>query len=158
MNQMESASDASQLSFRGRSPASPAASNAARCASRKTGTRCELELRRALWKFGFRYRKNYDGLPGKPDIAFISPRVVVFCDGDFWHGRDWPSRRAKLLKGNNGDYWCAKIERNIQRDQQITARLEADGWVVLRFWESEIRRDPSSVVATIEDAVRERRD
>ena len=119
-------------------PASEKASAAARGASTKANTRCELVLRRELWRRGLRYRLHHPGLPGRPDIVFIKHRVVVFCDGDFWHGRDLNSRLAKLAGGHNATYWLAKLERNVERDRRQTGALEASGWMVLRFWETDV--------------------
>lgn len=110
-------------------------------------------LRKALWKSGIRYRTNVSTLPGKPDIAFIGRRVAVFCDGDFWHGRDWPRRKARLQAGHNPDYWVRKIERNIARDRENQSNLEALGWTVLRFWETEIKQDCARIVAHISQAL-----
>lgn len=136
-------------SFKGLKPASPSASRAARGASRKTDTRCELKLRRALWKAGARYRKNVSSLPGTPDIVFQGPRLVVFCDGDYWHGKDWEERRKKLARGTNSQYWLAKIQRNIERDEANNQRLKAAGWTVLRYWESDIHADVTRVATDI---------
>lgn len=136
-------------SYKGLEPASKRASMAARGASRKVDTSCEVKLRSVLWRAGARFRKNVNQLPGKPDIVFLGPRIAVFCDGDFWHGKDWGARRRKLSKGANPDYWIAKIERNRRRDRENTAKLEASGWVVLRFWESEIHKDVESVADKI---------
>lgn len=134
------------VSFHGRRPASERASAAARGASRKADTRCEVRLRSLLWRAGARFRKNVAELPGKPDVVFPRQRLAVFCDGDFWHGRDWERRRRRLAAGHNGDYWIAKIERNMERDRTNARRLEADGWTVLRLWEKEILDRPASVV------------
>src|SRR4051812_37657899 len=136
-------------SYKGLRPASARATAAARGSSKKTNTRCEVTLRRALWAAGCRYRKNSSDLPGRPDIVFVGARLAVFCDGDFWHGRDWETRRQKLSRGTNSAYWLAKIERNIERDQQNTRRLGEMGWTVLRFWESQIRSDLAGVVRTV---------
>lgn len=141
-------------SYKGRKPASDHASAAARGSSRKTDTKCELLLRRALWASGCRYRKDVSTLPGRPDIVFTKARLAIFCDGDFWHGRDWESRRQKLDRGNNPDYWVAKIQRNIERDQQNTLRLKEMGWTVLRFWESTIRTDTADLVRQVIDVLR----
>jgi DNA mismatch endonuclease (patch repair protein) len=110
-------------------------------------------LRRALWANGCRYRKNLAGLPGRPDIAFLRPQVAVFCDGDFWHGRDWESRREKLSRGTNSAYWIAKIQRNIERDRQNTRRLEDLGWTVVRLWESQIRSDTERAAEVVIEAI-----
>ncbi len=122
-------------------PASPAASRSKRrnCAQ---GGRAEVALRKALWARGIRYRLHAVDLPGKPDIVLRRARIAVFVDGDFWHGRNWAERRAKLLKGNNAGYWTAKIEYNIMRDRANTATLESCGWTVIRLWERDVLQDP----------------
>jgi DNA mismatch endonuclease (patch repair protein) len=125
-------------SFDGFHPASERASAAARGASTKTNTRCEQALRRELWRRGLRYRLHHPGLPGRPDIVFARQRVVVFCDGDFWHGRDLTRRLAALAAGHNATYWLAKVQGNVERDRRQTGALEASGWTVLRFWETDI--------------------
>ncbi len=132
-------------SYKGLARASKKASRAARGASKKTDTKPEVTLRKALWRAGKRYRKNVKKLPGKPDIVFHGARVVVFVDGDFWHGKDWEVRKAKLENGHNAPYWVAKIERNMERDQENEQKLLAEGWVVLRFWESDVKKSVESV-------------
>jgi len=139
-------------SYKGLAPASEKATRAARGASKKTRTKPELILRRALWSRGHRYRLQHD-LPGKPDLVFKGKRLAIFCDGDFWHGKDWPARRAKLERGHNAAYWIAKIEANRERDRRVRQTLEKQGWRVLRFWESEIRGELEAVVARIESAL-----
>lgn len=140
-------------SYKDLRPASAKASAAARASSKKVDTRCEVTLRRVLWAEGCRYRKNVPGLPGRPDVVFPAAKVAVFCDGDFWHGRDWETRRQKLGRGTNSHYWLAKIQRNIERDLQNTRHLEEMGWTVLRFWESQIQSDPHGVAWIIVEAV-----
>jgi DNA mismatch endonuclease (patch repair protein) len=130
---------------------------AARGSSKKTGTRCETALCKALWAAGCRYRKNLAALPGRPDIVFLGAKVAVFCDGDFWHGRDWEARRQRLSQGNNPAYWLAKIQRNMERDHQNTQRLQEAGWTVLRFWETEIRSDPEGAAQRVASTLREAR-
>lgn len=141
-------------SFEGLQPASEKASAAARGASAKANTRCELALRRELWRRGLRYRLHVPGLPGRPDIVFIKGRVVVFCDGDFWHGRDLERRLAKLAAGHNAAYWRAKVQRNVERDRRQTAAIEALGWTVLRFWETDILCRPGHVADQIVALIR----
>jgi DNA mismatch endonuclease (patch repair protein) len=136
-------------SYKGLSPASKKASRIARGGSKKTDTKPEVMLRKALWRAGKRYRKNVKKLSGKPDIVFHGARVVVFVDGDFWHGKDWEARKAKLEKGHNAPYWVAKIERNIERDKENQRKLEEEGWVVLRYWESDVKKDTESVVREV---------
>ncbi len=139
-------------SYIGLAPSSQAASNTGR-ANRGTDTAHELLLRRALWRLGLRYRKHAAHLPGKPDLAFASARLAVFCDGDFWHGRDWRRLRARLAKRHNPEYWLAKIGRNRARDRENNAALERQGWAVLRLWESDIKRAPAEAAALVRGAV-----
>jgi DNA mismatch endonuclease (patch repair protein) len=142
-------------SFTGLAPASQRARRAARGSSKKRGTKCELALRRLLRAKGLRYRLNVSGLPGKPDIVFLQPRIAVFCDGDFWHGRDLKARLTRLAAGHNATYWLHKIRTNVERDRRHTQRLIAYGWRVLRLWETDILRDPEAAAARVEALVRE---
>ncbi len=130
--------------FAGLSPSSQAASEAKR-RTRGRDTRPELLLRRELWRRGYRYRIHARDLPGRPDLIFRGARVAVFCDGDFWHGRDWTERREKLQAGANGAYWIAKIESNMRRDLRTNELLRELGWLVLRFWENDIRKNLEAV-------------
>lgn len=114
-------------------------------------TTIELILRKALWSRGIRYRKNYKKLIGKPDIVITKHKIAVFCDSDYWHGYDWKSRNHKIK--SNRDYWIPKIERNMQRDKEVTATLENDGWTVLRFWEWQIRKHTDECVEIILKAI-----
>ena len=120
-------------------------------AIRSKDTTIELALRKALWKKGIRYRKNYKGLIGKPDIVITKYRIVVFCDSDFWHGYDWDNRKSRIK--SNQEYWIPKIERHMKRDKEVTAVLVEQGWIVLRFWEHSIRKNLESCLDDIEEAV-----
>jgi DNA mismatch endonuclease, patch repair protein len=134
-------------------PASAKASTIARMAARKADTRCELLLRRELWRRGLRYRLHLADLPGRPDIVFPKNRIVVFCDGDFWHGRDIDARVAKLAAGHNSAYWIAKVRRNVERDREQSNWLTAVGWTVLRFWETDILRNTSETASIVVSAL-----
>lgn len=118
-------------------------------------TSIELALRKALWKKGIRYRKNYKLLIGKPDIVITKHKIAVFCDSDYWHGYDWENRSRRIK--SNRDYWIPKIERNMERDKEVTESLEREGWLVLRFWEWQIRRQLDECVAEILSAVESRK-
>lgn len=143
----------SSPSYLGLEPASARASSAARGASRKRDTLPERLLGCVLWRQGLRYRKDVARLPGRPDLVFAGARVVVFCDGDFWHGKDWEQRRVKLAAGTNATYWLAKVARNIERDREQDRALRSQGWTVLRFWESDIRAAPERIAARVRKAV-----
>ena len=135
-------------SFDGLQPASPASSWAKRRTPRRD-TKHEIMLRRELWRMGLRYRKHVDSLPGKPDIVFGKSRVVVFCHGDFWHGRNLRARKQKLRQGHNPVYWTAKIQANVARDRRHDSDLKSLGWSVVRVWESDVLADPAAVACDI---------
>jgi DNA mismatch endonuclease (patch repair protein) len=119
---------------------------------RKRDTKPEVSIRRLSFARGLRYRKYSVHLPGKPDLVFARARVVVFVDGDFWHGWRFEEWEPKLPSS----YWKEKIRRNRARDKEHCARLEADGWMVPRIWEHEVEADADACVDRIERAVRER--
>lgn len=123
-------------------------------ANKDRDTGIEVRLRLALWHKGYRYRKNYKGLPGAPDIAITKYHVAIFCDGEFWHGKDWDVvLKPRLLKGKNPEYWVRKIERNRERDRETDFKLLSMGWTVIHFWEGEIRDDVDRCVQVVEDAI-----
>jgi len=124
--------------------------------NRPRNTRPEIVLQKLLSSVGIRYRSHPKNVLGHPDVAVRRSRVVIFCDGDFWHGRHWAKRKIKLAQGWNADYWIAKIEGNRRRDRRVTGSLKLLGWRVVRIWESELRKNPQSVVRTIQAAIRRR--
>lgn len=131
-----------------------------RVRSRDTGP--ETALRKALWSRGLRYRVHSKHLPGHPDIVFPGPRVVVFVDGDFWHGNQWRLRGLTSLEEQfraapHAAYWIPKIRRNMVRDGDATGRLEYDGWRVIRLWESDLKADFESCVNRVVDEVSSRK-
>lgn len=148
-----SVSSRSAPTYRGLLPASSRASAAGRGTSRKRDTRCEVLLRRALWRLGSRFRVDVRSLPGRPDVVFTRQKVAVFVDGDFWHGRDLSARLAKLSRGHNAPYWVAKIAANVDRDERVNEALRAQGWLVVRLWESEVVGDPQTAAAAVRDVV-----
>lgn len=114
-------------------------------------SRIEVLLRKELWARGLRYRKNVNQIYGKPDIAFIGKKIAVFCDSEFWHGYNWEDRKKDFK--SHQDFWFSKIERNMQRDVDVTAKLEAEGWTVLRFWGKEITKNTLHCADVIEKVV-----
>ncbi|HTF80307.1 MAG TPA: very short patch repair endonuclease [Cytophagales bacterium] len=99
----------------------------------------EKKIKKALWAAGVRYKRSNKSLMGKPDIQLLRYNIVIFIDGDFWHGFDWENRRHKI--NSNKNFWIPKIERNMQRDKQVNAALSQQGFIVLRFWEHEIKNE-----------------
>lgn len=142
-------------SFAGRRPSSLTASTV-KGRNRFKNTQAELELRGALSHLGLRFRLHVKSLPGKPDFVFSKPRVAVFCDGDFWHGRNWKARRSRLEKGSNADYWLDKIAYNIARDKRQTRQLEHAGWLVIRIWETDVLRNPGEAAERVQRLVKGR--
>src|SRR6184192_535308 len=142
-------------SFAGRAPSSSRAS-VVKSRNRSKDTRAEVLLRKALTQHGLRYRIHVSSLPGRPDIVFSRPQIAVFCDGDFWHGRNWRARRSRLNRGANADYWTQKIRYNIDRDRRQTRELERAGWVVVRLWETDVLRSPRSAVRRVKEALHKR--
>ena len=116
-------------------------------------TSIEVALRKALWAKGYRFRKNYKKLPGRPDIALTKYKVAVFCDSEFFHGKDWDVLKPKLASGKNPDYWIKKIERNKERDKEKDEQLKANGWTVIHFWGKDILKDTDGCVKIIENMI-----
>lgn len=117
---------------------------------RSSGSVIERQLGTALWKAGFRYRKQYS-IIGKPDFVLVSRRVAIFCDSEFWHGYRW-GIKAKAAFKSNQEYWFTKIERNRKRDRKVKRELERQGWIVLRFWEHEISSNLENCVRRVKQA------
>lgn len=116
-------------------------------------TSIEIALRKALWHKGIRYRKNYKRIPGSPDIAITKYKIAIFCDSEFWHGKDWNKLSSKLENGNNPKYWTKKIAENIERDCKKDSILTAMGWHVLHFWEKDIEENLEMCVKAVEEAI-----
>jgi DNA mismatch endonuclease (patch repair protein) len=114
-------------------------------------THIELLLRKALWHEGIRYRKNYSILLGKPDIAITRYKIAIFCDGEFWHGKDWPKKKEKIK--DNKKYWISKIEKNMARDNKTEQELIRLGWIVLHFWGEEIKKNLENCVWEVKEQI-----
>ena len=120
---------------------------------RSNDTKIEVLLRKALWNRGYRYRKNYRDLPGKPDIALTKYKIAIFCDGEFFHGKDWEVLRPRLEKSNNSEYWISKISKNRKRDDEVNKKLLFMGWTVIRFWGRDIKNNTYEFIKVIDEAV-----
>lgn len=120
---------------------------------RSKDTSIEVMLRKTLWHRGIRYRKNYKGLPGTPDIAITKYRIAIFCDSEFFHGKDWEKLKLRLQNGKNSTYWIKKISRNRDRDENVNKSLRFREWTVLRFWGEDIRLHVDDCVKIVEDTI-----
>ena len=107
----------------------------------KNGT-AEQILAKKLWHLGYRYRKNDKRLPGSPDIAIPRYRIAIFVDGEFWHGKDWETRKPRLK--SNREYWIEKIEENIARDIRVDRQLRENDWIPIHFWSKDVLKDTES--------------
>lgn len=120
-------------------------------------TSIEVKLRKELWSRGYRYRKNVSNLPGKPDIVLTKYKIAIFCDSEFFHGKDWEVLKPRLEKSNNADYWEKKISRNMERDNEINKKLLFMGWTVIRFWGKDILKNIDDCISVIEDVIWEQK-
>ncbi len=114
-------------------------------------SKIELKLRKALWEKGYRYRKNYNKVEGKPDIVITKYKLVIFCDSEFWHGYDWTNKQKEIK--SNQEFWTKKIESNMERDKKVNMALESQGWKVLRFWGKEIQKNIDECISKIETMI-----
>jgi len=120
-------------------------------AVKSKGSKIETMLGKEIWKRGFRYRRNDKTVFGKPDFTFKKYKIAVFCDSEFWHGKEWETRKHEHK--SNVDFWYKKIERNIERDVEVNKQLKAEGWEVLRFWGKEIEKNLFLCVKKVEQAI-----
>ena len=124
---------------------------------RSKDTSIELKLRKELWRRGYRHRKNYTELPGKPDIVLIKYKIAIFCDSEFFHGKDWEVLKPQLEKGKNADFWIEKISKNQQHDDDINKQLQFLGWTVIRFWGKDIMKKTDECIQVIEENIFEQK-
>lgn len=114
---------------------------------RSKGTKPELLLKKALWQAGVRYKTPKKPLPGKPDISLKKYKLVIFVDGAFWLGYDWENLKHPIK--SNREFWIAKIERNMQLDQEVNSFYQSKGWTVLRYWDFEVKGEAGRCIADV---------
>jgi DNA mismatch endonuclease Vsr len=117
-------------------------------AVKSKGSQIENLLAKNLYSRGYRYRRNDKRVYGKPDLTFKNKKIAIFCDSEFWHGKDWEKKKKEIK--SNQDFWYRKIEANILRDQQVTYELTKTGWTVIRFWGEDIKKKLSNCISIIE--------
>ncbi|MBK7705561.1 MAG: very short patch repair endonuclease [Acidobacteria bacterium] len=120
---------------------------------RCSNTKPERELAKALWKAGFRYRKNLKSLPGRPDIVIRRLKVAIFVDGEFWHGHNWEKKKNQIK--SNREFWIPKIERNMERDVEVNNALIKLNYVVIRFWANDVKRNVDACVQKVLESLSE---
>jgi DNA mismatch endonuclease Vsr len=122
-------------------------------AVKSKGSDIEIKLAKALWKLGYRYRKNDKKVFGKPDLTLKKYNLAIFVDSEFWHGKNWKYR--KYDHKTNKKFWHKKIEGNIRRDKIVNRQLSKDGWKVLRIWGKEIEKNLGKCLLKIQEKVYE---
>jgi DNA mismatch endonuclease, patch repair protein len=135
----------------------PAVTSRMMAAVKNKHSKAELTLRRELHRRGLRYRLHVPDLPGRPDLVLRRHRLVVFVDGDFWHGNAWRVRGLASFEDQfptNKEFWTAKIHRNMRRDEEVNQALRSAGWQVIRIWESTILADPAAAADEVERVTR----
>jgi len=120
---------------------------------RSSNTKDEVRLAKAMWHLGYRYRKNNRKVFGTPDFTFKKLKIAIFVDSEFFHGKDWETRKKPQT---NPEFWIKKIERNMQRDIEVNAYLESQNWKILRFWSNDIKKNLDSCLVEIRNAIAER--
>ena len=121
-------------------------------AVKSKGSKIENVLAKAMWIKGIRYRRNVKDIFGKPDFAFKKYKIAVFCDSEFWHGKNWPIKKNEIK--SNKDFWFHKIESNIKRDKEVNLFLASEGWTVIRFWGKEIIFNPDNCAQKVENTLK----
>lgn len=124
-------------------------------AIKSKGTKIEELLGKALWSKGLRYRKNNKGVFGKPDFTFKKYKIAIFCDSEYFHGKDWETQKLRIK--TNTEFWHKKIEGNIERDKLVNETLLKNGWQVIRFWGEEIKKNLDLCVLKIEQAIEDKK-
>ena len=121
-------------------------------AIKSTGTKGEILLSKALWKLGYRYRKNDKSTFGKPDLVFKRLKIAIFVDSEYFHGKNWDTEKYRIK--SNREFWWKKIEGNINRDKIVNDYLQDNGWTILRFWSNEVQKNLESCVQLIEQTLK----
>lgn len=124
---------------------------------KSSDTSIEVALRKALWHKGYRYRKNWRALKGTPDIVITKYHIAIFCDSEFFHGKNWPELEKRILRGSNSEYWYGKIKKNMARDEEVNRILHGEGWIVLRFWGDDIKKNLEKCIKVVDEAVLEQK-
>ncbi|NBC82741.1 MAG: DNA mismatch endonuclease Vsr [Bacteroidetes bacterium] len=118
-------------------------------------TKIEELLAKALWKKGYRYRRNNKSVYGNPDFTFRKYKIAIFCDSEFFHGKDWEYQKYRIK--TNTEFWYKKIEGNIARDKNVNETLLKNEWKVIRFWGNDIKKNIDFCIRQIEAAIEERK-
>lgn len=106
---------------------------------RGSDTKPEVRVRSLLHRLGYRFRLHVRNLPGRPDIVLPKHRTVIFVHGCFWHRHE--GCRYAYTPKSRVEFWQAKFDENVARDQRQRRELEALGWAVAVVWECETQAE-----------------
>ena len=120
-------------------------------AIKSKGTKIEQLLGKALWAKGLRYRRNDQTVYGKPDFTFKKYKIAIFCDSEYFHGKNWEVQKHRIK--TNKEFWHKKIETNIKRDKLVNEILLKEGWQVIRFWGEDIKKNLELCILKIDEAI-----
>lgn len=134
-------------------PHSPQQRSKNMAAIKSKGTKPEIALGKGLWNSGLRYRKNDKSVFGKPDFTFKKHKLAVFVDSEFFHGKDWETKKKPI---NNAEFWDKKISGNIARDKYVNEQLMSQGWIVLRFWSNEVKKNLGQCIHIVKAEIQKR--
>ena len=112
---------------------------------RSKDSKIEIKFRKALWKEGFRYRKNSTKYFGKPDLVLLKYKTVIFIDSCFWHS----CKEHGTIPSTRKKFWTEKLEKNRQRDKEVNRYYKKEGWKIFRVWEHEIQKKPVKTLEKI---------
>lgn len=124
-------------------------------AIKNKNTKIEQLLGKSLWSLGYRYRKNNKSVFGKPDFTFKKYKIAIFCDSEYFHGKDWEVNKLRIK--TNSDFWVKKIESNIRRDSHVNETLTKNGWKVIRFWGMDIKKKKDICLNVVVRIIKERK-
>jgi DNA mismatch endonuclease, patch repair protein len=118
---------------------------------RGKNTRIEITMERVLKKTKLKFEKH-PKMYGNPDFVNRRKKIIIFCDGDFWHGYKYDTKKKPAKK-----FWRDKIEGNMKRDKRYTLKMRRDGWSVLRFWEHDIDKNPEKCLRRVDRKIKSRK-
>ena len=114
---------------------------------RSKDTSIEVKVRKYLFREGFRFRKNDEKLPGKPDVVLPKYRTVIFVHGCFWHRHEGCKRAS--MPATRVEFWKTKFNKNVENDSKNLLLLSDLGWHVIVLWECEIKKDFEDVMKRV---------
>jgi DNA mismatch endonuclease (patch repair protein) len=114
-------------------------------------TKIEIKMESILRKTRLKFEKH-PKMYASPDFVHRRKKIIIFCDGDFWHGYRYDTKKKPAKK-----FWRDKIEGNMRRDKMYTRKLRREGWSVLRFWGHDIDKNPEKCLRRVDRKIKSRK-